>query len=191
MARTSNTNNDYFLEGYKCSRCKIHGFTSLRKGHTNICKFRNCVCYKCELLQQKIDHDTEMSRERKWKRAMKRALETHQTACIESANQSSIMGDSTITESSPTAITFLATKFIKTEDSDKGMSKLYNVNFVIVFLFLEFFNNISELKENLKKQFTKSSNFQINVLLGTILKDNNNDLNKSVEKITKCMIIIF
>ncbi|KAJ6218297.1 hypothetical protein RDWZM_009454 [Blomia tropicalis] len=112
-----------------------------------------------------------MSRERKWKRAMKRALETHQTACIESANQSSIMGDSTITESSPTAITFLATKFIKTEDSDK-----------------EFFNNISELKENLKKQFTKSSNFQINVLLGTILKDNNNDLNKSVEKITKSAV---
>ncbi|KAI2805867.1 hypothetical protein BLOT_004875 [Blomia tropicalis] len=72
MARTSNTNN----EGYKCSRCKIHGFTSLRKGHTNIY-------------------------------------------------------------------------------SDK-----------------EFFNNISELK---MRAFTKSSNFQIDVLLATILKDNNND----------------
>ncbi|KAG9273684.1 doublesex- and mab-3-related transcription factor B1-like [Astyanax mexicanus] len=37
----------------KCSRCRNHGFTADRKGHSGKCAFLECTCWKCSLITER------------------------------------------------------------------------------------------------------------------------------------------
>lgn len=37
----------------KCSRCRHHGIVIPKKGHTKLCPFRSCECWKCYLITQR------------------------------------------------------------------------------------------------------------------------------------------
>ncbi|KAG8174972.1 hypothetical protein JTE90_021970 [Oedothorax gibbosus] len=36
-----------------CVRCRIHGISSVVRGHKRFCNFRNCTCHRCILIAER------------------------------------------------------------------------------------------------------------------------------------------